>query len=164
MTTVPKGGARSNSAGAPQGISGIAAIARARRDAVGGDGQRLEFVGARAWFSRSTDGPVGGWVVERSFLIGWGAARCPVWEYRQIDLNDLPRKAAEVDVLNELGAQGWELVGIMDNHVAWECQIFCVRAFCEDGPPCAHPRTTSMKCTRPSSRAVILALDKSPCS
>ena len=42
----------------------------------------------------------------------------PVWEYRQIDLNDLPRKAHEVDVLNELGEQGWELVGIMANHVA----------------------------------------------
>jgi hypothetical protein len=45
----------------------------------------------------------------------------PVWEYRQVDLNDLPRKAHEVDVLNELGEQGWELVGILDNHAghAW---------------------------------------------
>jgi hypothetical protein len=43
----------------------------------------------------------------------------PVWEYRQVDLNDLPRKAVEVDVLNELGEQGWELVGILDNHVTY---------------------------------------------
>jgi hypothetical protein len=42
-----------------------------------------------------------------------------MWEYRQIDLNDLPRKTHEVDVLNELGEQGWELVGIMDNQVAY---------------------------------------------
>jgi hypothetical protein len=43
----------------------------------------------------------------------------PVWEYRQIDLNDLPPKTGEVDVLNELGKQGWELVGILDNHIAY---------------------------------------------
>jgi hypothetical protein len=42
----------------------------------------------------------------------------PVWEYRQIDLNDLPRKTDGVDVLNELGEQAWELVGIMDNRLA----------------------------------------------
>jgi hypothetical protein len=42
-----------------------------------------------------------------------------VWEYRQVDLNDLPRKTHEVDVLNELGDQGWELVGILGNHVAY---------------------------------------------
>jgi hypothetical protein len=35
----------------------------------------------------------------------------PVWEYHQIDLNDLPPKTEEVDVLNELDAEGWELVG-----------------------------------------------------
>jgi hypothetical protein len=43
----------------------------------------------------------------------------PVWEYRQIDLNDLPPKTVEADVLNELGKQGWELVGILDNHIAY---------------------------------------------
>jgi hypothetical protein len=43
----------------------------------------------------------------------------PVWEYRQVDLNDVPRKADELDLLNEIGAEGWELVGIMDNHVAY---------------------------------------------
>jgi len=42
-----------------------------------------------------------------------------VWEYRQIDLNDLPPKTDEVDVLNELGKQGWELVGILNNHIAY---------------------------------------------
>jgi hypothetical protein len=41
------------------------------------------------------------------------------WEYRQIDLNELPPKTDEVDVLNELGKQGWELVAILHNHVAY---------------------------------------------
>jgi hypothetical protein len=44
-------------------------------------------------------------------LIGWGGCVMPVWEYHQIDLNDLPPKTEEVDVLNELDAEGWELVG-----------------------------------------------------
>jgi hypothetical protein len=31
----------------------------------------------------------------------------------------VPRKTDEVDVLNELCAQGWELVSILDNHVTY---------------------------------------------
>jgi hypothetical protein len=43
----------------------------------------------------------------------------PAWKYPQVDLNDLPPKTDEVDLLNELGDQGCELVGIMDNQVAY---------------------------------------------
>jgi hypothetical protein len=46
------------------------------------------------------------------------SAEPDVWEYRQIDLNELPPKTDEVDVLNQLGEQGWELVAILHNHVA----------------------------------------------
>jgi hypothetical protein len=42
-----------------------------------------------------------------------------MWEYRTIDLNDLPRKAAAVDLLNAAGAEGWEMVGIAANQIAY---------------------------------------------
>jgi hypothetical protein len=41
------------------------------------------------------------------------------WEYRKIDLNDLPRKANDVDVLNDAGDEEWELVGITTNNFAY---------------------------------------------
>ena len=40
------------------------------------------------------------------------------WEYRTIYLND-PRKTDEIDLLNDAGEQGWELVGITANHIAY---------------------------------------------
>ena len=35
-----------------------------------------------------------------------------MWEYRTIDLNSLPRKRSAVDLLNEAGQDGWELVTV----------------------------------------------------
>lgn len=32
------------------------------------------------------------------------------WEYTKRDLNALPRKTEETDLLNGAGAEGWELV------------------------------------------------------
>jgi hypothetical protein len=43
----------------------------------------------------------------------------PEWEYRQIHLSDLPRKVDEIDLLNDAGEDGWELVGIASNNVAY---------------------------------------------
>ena len=43
----------------------------------------------------------------------------PEWEYRTLDLNDLPRKMEAVDVLNDAGDEGWELVIITPNQVAY---------------------------------------------
>jgi Domain of unknown function (DUF4177) len=40
------------------------------------------------------------------------------WEYQKLDLNDLPRKADDIDVLNDAGKDGWELVAITANNVA----------------------------------------------
>ena len=41
------------------------------------------------------------------------------WEYRKLDLNDLPRKGSDIDVLNEAGKDAWELVTITVHHIAY---------------------------------------------
>jgi hypothetical protein len=43
----------------------------------------------------------------------------PRWKYRAIQLNEAHRKDADVDILNDAGAEGWELVGITTNNVAY---------------------------------------------
>ena len=43
----------------------------------------------------------------------------PEWQYRKIDLNQLPRKTDDVDLLNDVGRDGWELVTILPNNVAY---------------------------------------------
>jgi hypothetical protein len=41
------------------------------------------------------------------------------WEYRKISLSDSPRRGDEIDLLNDAGREGWELVGISINSVAY---------------------------------------------
>jgi hypothetical protein len=41
------------------------------------------------------------------------------WEYSKTDLNGLARKTAEIDLLNDLGRDGWELVNIAPNNLAY---------------------------------------------
>jgi len=41
------------------------------------------------------------------------------WEYRKIDLNQLPRKTDEIEALCDAGEEGWELVAILANNVAY---------------------------------------------
>jgi DNA-binding protein H-NS len=43
----------------------------------------------------------------------------PEWEYRKIDLSQLPRKTEDIDVLNDAGREGWELILISANYVAY---------------------------------------------
>ena len=43
----------------------------------------------------------------------------PEWEYATIDLNDLPRDTQEIDLLNDAGRQGWELIAIIANKMAY---------------------------------------------
>jgi hypothetical protein len=43
----------------------------------------------------------------------------PEWEYITLDLSDLPRRTTELDLLNEVGKDGWELVMIMSNNIAY---------------------------------------------
>jgi DNA-binding protein H-NS len=42
-----------------------------------------------------------------------------LWEYRKIALNQLSPKTADVDVLNDGGDDGWELVAILPNNIAY---------------------------------------------
>jgi H-NS histone family protein len=41
------------------------------------------------------------------------------WEYRKIDLSQLPRKTDDIDLLCDAGEEGWELVAILANNVAY---------------------------------------------
>ena len=41
------------------------------------------------------------------------------WQYWKINLNELPRKTDEVDALCDAGEEGWELVTILPNNVAY---------------------------------------------
>jgi hypothetical protein len=43
----------------------------------------------------------------------------PEWEYVTVSLSDLPVKTLPVDVLNDAGEQGWELVTITSNNIAY---------------------------------------------
>jgi hypothetical protein len=41
------------------------------------------------------------------------------WEYRKIDLNQQDPRKDDLDLLNVAGGEGWELVGIADNSIAY---------------------------------------------
>jgi hypothetical protein len=41
------------------------------------------------------------------------------WEYRKIALNDVPRRTDDIDVLCAAGEDGWELVAILANNIAY---------------------------------------------
>jgi len=41
------------------------------------------------------------------------------WGYSKLDLNELPRKTNEIDLLNNAGAAGWEVVTITANEIAY---------------------------------------------
>jgi hypothetical protein len=43
----------------------------------------------------------------------------PEWEYTTINLSDVPAKILAVDVLNNAGEEGWELIAITANHIAY---------------------------------------------
>ena len=41
------------------------------------------------------------------------------WEYSKIDLNDRSRKTEDIDLLNDAGAAGWELITITPNRIGY---------------------------------------------
>jgi hypothetical protein len=43
----------------------------------------------------------------------------PEWQYITLDPNDLPRRTTVLDFLNDAGKDGWELVMITTNHIAY---------------------------------------------
>jgi hypothetical protein len=41
------------------------------------------------------------------------------WEYRRLTLNDVPRNSSDVELLCQAGEEGWELVAILANNIAY---------------------------------------------
>lgn len=41
------------------------------------------------------------------------------WEYKKIALNEAPRRGDDIDLLCDAGEQGWELVAVLPNGVAY---------------------------------------------
>lgn len=41
------------------------------------------------------------------------------WEYRKLDLNDPPREKSDLDLLDKAGDDGWELITITTNSIAY---------------------------------------------
>jgi H-NS histone family len=60
----------------------------------------------------------------------------PEWKYRKIDLNLYRPKGDELDLLNDAGAGGWELVGIVSNSIAY------LKREVEEVSPMAHTDET----------------------
>jgi hypothetical protein len=58
----------------------------------------------------------------------------PQWDYRKINLNDVPRKSDDIDLLLDAGGDGWELVGITANNVAY------LKRRVDEPPPTSAPR------------------------
>jgi DNA-binding protein H-NS len=46
------------------------------------------------------------------------------WEYRKISLNDTSRQTDDIDLLRAAGEDGWELVVILPNNVAYLKRAF----------------------------------------
>jgi len=43
----------------------------------------------------------------------------PEWEYSRINLNEVARRTDDIDLLNDAGKDGWELVTITTNNIAF---------------------------------------------
>jgi hypothetical protein len=60
------------------------------------------------------------------------------WQYRKIDLNDLPLKIDEIEILNGAGGDGWELVAILTNNIAYLKRPLEEPVSAVDAPPSAR--------------------------
>jgi hypothetical protein len=63
------------------------------------------------------------------------------WEYRTVHLSDLPRGTNEIDLLNDAGKFGWELVSITANNVAYMRRPLAPNVL----PTKSSPRKTAAK-------------------
>jgi hypothetical protein len=71
----------------------------------------------------------------------------PKWEYDKIDLSGIAAKAKDIDILNDAGKDGWELVAITRNNVA-----YLKRQLVDDPPQAEETPTQSVQRRRASPR------------
>ena len=74
------------------------------------------------------------------------------WEYRTIDLNQHGSRSDEVELLNAAGADGWELVGITGNFIA-----YLKRAVAERAPMPAEDRYPAVERNGDAARDEMVA-------
>ena len=63
----------------------------------------------------------------------------PQWQYTKIDLNNVPAKSSDIDLLDDAGKDGWELVGITANSCAY------LKRMVPDPDPPQAARTTATR-------------------
>ena len=64
----------------------------------------------------------------------------PQWEYEVLDLNEIPKRTSLLDVLNDAGSRGWELVSISSLNIA-----VLKRQIAPPPPPPAETRKARQK-------------------
>jgi hypothetical protein len=65
------------------------------------------------------------------------------WEYTKIHLSELPRQGDDVDLLNDAGSNGWELVGITNSNIAYLKRLVAEAAPQVAEKPVRRRRTSS---------------------
>jgi H-NS histone C-terminal domain len=76
------------------------------------------------------------------------------WEYHKIDLNQLPRKGDVLDLLDEAGEQGWELVVILPNNLAHFKRVAEQRAAEKQTDPSFSPHAEDVKYRDPKTNQI----------
>ena len=66
------------------------------------------------------------------------------WEYTELDLNQVPKRMASIDLLNEAGIQGWELINITVTNRAI-LKLLVPDTPCKQPP---KPRLVSPQCAK----------------
>jgi len=70
----------------------------------------------------------------------------PKWEYDKLDLSSISAKVEDIDILNDAGRDGWELVAITGNNMAYLKRVLA------DSPlPLADKMPTRSTQRRPAS-------------
>jgi hypothetical protein len=67
----------------------------------------------------------------------------PQWEYSKIDLSNLPPRTEDIDLLDDAGREGWELVGIAANNFAYLRRLSAAAAAESPSKQRARRRATS---------------------
>jgi len=65
------------------------------------------------------------------------------WQYLKINLNELPRRADEMDVLCKAGEEGWELTTVLPNNVAYLKREYDADVRAGEAPAADHEEVRS---------------------